>query len=271
MASFGIISNSGNLSFIDYDGRILNFAKSLKLNSKAKINIDLTDTISKATTQIGDFFAGKWNYDNNSSNVSVSLVDGLQKMRDINIVPLVFNPQTENAEYQTADKLYEYLANTDKYGLRYKYFSPKGSLVYDVSVSNSEIKRLISQGYYTTKRADFLEIIAIFNKLLPKIEFFDGVKFRKCSLSADGKTLHLDLRFYGGDTVESLAELTKHMRGQIINVMLPKMLDDCPVLLAMLNQMNISFNHTSDDVASWNLDILIKPNDYKSLLTQQSK
>lgn len=174
-------------------------------------------------------------------------------------------------DISTKDKLYEYLANTDKYGLRYKYFSPKGSLVYDVSVSNSEIKRLISQGYYTTKRADFLEIIAIFNKLLPKIEFFDGVKFRKCSLSADGKTLHLDLRFYGGDTVESLAELTKHMRGQIINVMLPKMLDDCPVLLAMLNQMNISFNHTSDDVASWNLDILIKPNDYKSLLTQQSK
>ena len=132
---------------------------------------------------------------------------------------------------------------------------------------NSEIKRLISQGYYTTKRADFLKIIDIFNKLLPKIEFFDGVKFRKCYLSADGKTLHLDLRLYG-DTAESLAELKKHLRGQIINVMLPNMLGDYPVLLAMLNQMNISFNHTSDDVASWKLDILIKPSDYKSLLTQ---
>lgn len=109
MANFGIISNSGNLSFIDYDGRILNFAKSLKLNSKAKINIDLTNTISKATTQIGDFFAGKWNYDNNSANVSVSLVDGLQKMQDINVIPLVFNPQTKNADYQMAYKLYEYL------------------------------------------------------------------------------------------------------------------------------------------------------------------
>lgn len=166
-----------------------------------------------------------------------------------------------------ADKLFGLLANTDKYGLRFKYFSPKGSLVYDLQVPNSEIKRLISQGYYTTKRADFLEIIDIFNKLLPKIEFFDGVKFRKCSLSADGKTLHLDLRLYG-DTVESLAELKKHLRGQIINVMLPNMLGDYPVLLAMLNQMNISFNHTSDDVASWKLDILIKPSDYKSLLTQ---
>lgn len=171
------------------------------------------------------------------------------------------------ADNSKEDKLFGLLANTDKYGLRCKYFSPKGSLVYDLQVPNSEIKRLISQGYYTTKRTDFLEIIDIFNKLLPKIEFFDGVKFRKCSLSADGKTLHLDLRLYG-DTAESLAELKKHLRGQIINVMLPNMLGDFPVLLAMLNQMNISFNHTSDDVASWKLDILIKPSDYKSLLTQ---
>lgn len=171
------------------------------------------------------------------------------------------------ADNSKEDKLFGLLANTDKYGVRFKYFSPKGSLVYDLQVPNSEIKRLFSQGYYTTKRADFLEIIDIFNKLLPKMEFFDGVKFRKCSLSADGKTLHLDLRLYG-DTAESLAELKKHLRGQIINVMLPNMLGDYPVLLAMLNQMNISFNHTSDDVASWKLDILIKPSDYKSLLTQ---
>ena len=75
------------------------------------------------------------------------------------------------------------------------------------------------------------------------------------------------MRLYG-DTAESLAELKKHLRGQIINVMLPNMLGDYPVLLAMLNQMKISFNHTSDDVASWKLDILIKPSDYKSLLTQ---
>ena len=109
MASFGIISNSGNLSFIDYDGRIFNFAKSSKLNSKAKIKIDLNNTISKSHQQIGDFFAGKWNYDNNSANVSVSLVDGLQKMQDINVETLVFNPQNENAEYQSADKLYTYL------------------------------------------------------------------------------------------------------------------------------------------------------------------
>ena len=64
------------------------------------------------------------------------------------------------------------------------------------------------------------------------------------------------------------AQITAHCAIKLAMNQLPVILDDCPVLLAMLNQMNISFNHTSDDVASWKLDILIKPSDYKSLLTQ---
>lgn len=167
------------------------------------------------------------------------------------------------------DQLINILANTDKYGMRYKYFSPEGKLVLDLSVPNSEIKRMISQGGYTTRWVDFLSILDSYNKIIPLIEFFDGCKLCKCSLSNDGKTIHYDLKLYGGDTAESLAELTpEHMRGQIMQVILPNMLGDVVVDLAIRNQMNISFNHTSEDVSSWKLNVLIEPHEYNQLLNQ---
>ena len=172
--------------------------------------------------------------------------------------------------FRNQDKLFNILAETDKYGIRYKYFSPDGRLILDLSIPNSEIKRILSQGGYTTKRADFLSILESYNKIIPLIEFFDGCKLCKCSLSNDGKTIHYDLKLYGGDTAESLAELTpEHMRGQIMQVILPNMLGDVVLDLAIRNQMNISFNHTSEDVSSWKQNIIIKPHEYNQLLNQQ--
>ena len=167
------------------------------------------------------------------------------------------------------DQLINILANTDKYGIRYKYFSPDGKLVLDLLVPNSEIKRMMSQDGYTTRRSDFISILESYNKIIHLIEFFDGCRLCKCSLSKDGKTLHYDLKLYGGDTAESLAELTpEHMRGQIMQVILPNMLGDFVVDLAIRNQMSISFNHTSEDVSSWSLNVLIEPHEYNQLLNQ---
>ena len=167
------------------------------------------------------------------------------------------------------DQLINILANTDKYGMRYKYFSPEGKLVLDLSVPNSEIKRMMSQGGYTTRRSDFLSILESYNKIIHLIEFFDGCRLCNCSLSKDGRTIHYDLRLYGGNTVESLAALTpEHMRGQIMQVILPNMLGDIAVDLAIRNQMSISFNHTSEDVSSWSLNVLIEPHEYNQLLNQ---
>ena len=167
------------------------------------------------------------------------------------------------------DQLINILANTDKYGIRYKYFSPDGKLVLDLLVPNSEIKRMMSQDGYTTRRSDFISILESYNKIIHLIEFFDGCRLCKCSLSKDGKTLHYDLKLYGGDTAESLAELTpEHMRGQIMQVILPNMLGDIAVDLAIRNQMSISFNHTSEDVSSWSLNVLIEPHEYNQLLNQ---
>lgn len=167
------------------------------------------------------------------------------------------------------DQLIDILADTNRYGMRFKYYSPDGKLVLDLLVPNSEIKRMISQGGYTTRRSDFISILESYNKIIHLIEFFDGFRLCKCSLSKDGKTLHYDLKLYGGDTAEFLAELTpERMRGLIMQVVLPNMLGDCVVDLAIRNQMSISFNHTSEDVSSWSLNVLIEPHEYNQLLNQ---
>ena len=107
LPSWGIISNGGNFEIIDYDGRIKVWAESLKLNSKTKVIISLNDTISGASTQVGEFFATKWNYDNDRSTASTTLTDGLQQMHDINIEPLEYD--LSQIYTINANKIYDFL------------------------------------------------------------------------------------------------------------------------------------------------------------------
>lgn len=113
LPSFGIISNGGNFEIVDYDGRIKLWVESLKLNSKTKVNIFLNDTISKTNTQIGDFFASKWDYDNDAKTARAELTDGLEQMQDINITPLVYDLSREEGTKKgiadTAEVIYEFL------------------------------------------------------------------------------------------------------------------------------------------------------------------
>ena len=170
------------------------------------------------------------------------------------------------------DPLFDFLAKTNKIGLRYKFFSPEGKLVLDLPVSNSEIKRVISQGEYSTKHSDFLSILESYNKLLPSELFLDGCKLCKCTLSKDGKTLHLDLKLYdlklyGGDTFETLAELTPEYAKRHIMQDILSNVNDYAINLAVINNMNISFNYTSEDVSSWRLNVLIEPHEYNQILS----
>ena len=110
LPSWGLISNGGRVNFVDYDGSIKGLAQSLKLTSKTKINIFLTNTLTGATMPVGEYFAQNWQYDNNNGNVSVSVTDGLQKMQDIAITPLEYDLSQEDYS-MTATELYNYLCN----------------------------------------------------------------------------------------------------------------------------------------------------------------
>lgn len=110
LPSWGLISNGGSIRFVDYDGSIKGLAQSLKLTSKTKINVYLTNTLNGATMQVGEYFSEKWDYDNNNGEVSVSFTDGLQKMQDVAITSLEYDLSQNDYNFRAID-LYTYICN----------------------------------------------------------------------------------------------------------------------------------------------------------------
>lgn len=90
LPSYGIISNTGNLTFNDTNGEIKDYAEQGLLTSDLKVEITLADTLTKKSEQIAVMETSEWDYDNDSKTVSVSLQDDLVEWQDI---------QTENINY----------------------------------------------------------------------------------------------------------------------------------------------------------------------------
>lgn len=107
LPSYGVISNSGNISFNDINGEVKDYAEQLLLKSNLKVMIKLNDTLAKKSEQIGDFFTREWNYDNDNRSVSVSLKDDLEEWQDIYVEGIYYDPrypQRVNLRY-----FYDYL------------------------------------------------------------------------------------------------------------------------------------------------------------------
>ena len=94
LPSFGILSNKGNIKFIDTTGEIKDYAEELLLESGLKCEIRLTNTLVKGASEvIGVFETDQWDYDNDSKVVNVSLKDNLVEWQDINVEAISYNPQ----------------------------------------------------------------------------------------------------------------------------------------------------------------------------------
>lgn len=84
LPSYGIISNTGNIEFNDFDGEVRDYAEQLLLESGLKCEIKLNNTLTNGATQtIGLFKTDEWDYDNDNRVVSVSLKDDLEEWQDI--------------------------------------------------------------------------------------------------------------------------------------------------------------------------------------------
>jgi hypothetical protein len=83
--SYGIISNRGNLSFIDNSGDYKALAENNLLTDEIKIEAFLNNTLTKTRQKIATFNAETWNYDNNNNAVNVSLKDDLEEWQDIQV------------------------------------------------------------------------------------------------------------------------------------------------------------------------------------------
>lgn len=109
LPSFGIISNTGSLRFVDGTRSIKRLAEQQKLRSGMQIILYLHDTISGAESSFGEFITGDWDYNNDNFNVSVNLKDELIELQDI-VVPKRDYDHTQEHDL-TFEWLYNYLYN----------------------------------------------------------------------------------------------------------------------------------------------------------------
>lgn len=105
--SFGIISNTGSLSFIDKDGEVKDYIAQQIISSQNVISAYLVNAETNARKQIAYFNTEKWSYNNSQSLVNVSLKDDLEEWQDINVPAVEYTPTVSTPK--TAEWFYKHL------------------------------------------------------------------------------------------------------------------------------------------------------------------
>lgn len=98
MPSWGIVSNSGNISFADSDGSIKKLADERKLKSGMKVEMFLNNTTLKTQQPVGVFFTNGWDYDATNKEVKVSLQDELQLWQSFSISNIEYDASKSKEE-----------------------------------------------------------------------------------------------------------------------------------------------------------------------------
>lgn len=95
--SFGIISNSGTVSFNDYDGKVLEYAEQGELVDGLQISIYMQNTLVSGKRElIARYTTTDWDYDNDSKQVSCTIKDVLEELQKIQFAGLnyIWQPET---------------------------------------------------------------------------------------------------------------------------------------------------------------------------------
>lgn len=111
LPSWGIISNSGRLTFKDIDKKFLYFADAGWLVEGLKVQMFLKDTLLKKQEMLGTFYTDVWEYDNDNFEVSVSLKDDLEEWQDISVSGFDYDPRNPSKilQNQNMKDFYEWL------------------------------------------------------------------------------------------------------------------------------------------------------------------
>lgn len=108
--SYGIISNSGNLTFADFDEQVLDLITQKIFHSGIKIEVWLNNKESNTREQVCLMQTGELSYDNDNRQVQVSMKDNLEEWQDINIEAINYYLEDGTPRQpQTAEWFYEYL------------------------------------------------------------------------------------------------------------------------------------------------------------------
>ena len=89
LPSWGLISNDGNIKIVDYDRTIQRLLSTSKLNQETKVVVKLNNSLTKSSSQVGEFFVVGWDYDYDNKIAIAKLSDGMEKMQSVTL------PKTE--------------------------------------------------------------------------------------------------------------------------------------------------------------------------------
>ena len=81
--SYGMVSNSGTLSFVDSTGEVLDYITNRAVTKDLSVNISVMNTLQKKTELFISAKTSSWEYDNNNFVVTVTLNDGLEDLQNI--------------------------------------------------------------------------------------------------------------------------------------------------------------------------------------------
>lgn len=96
--SFGLISNGGQISFRDDNSKFLEYVENKILKNGDKIAFFLSNTISKTTEQVGEYFVTSFDYDKDNKTVSVHFGDDLIYTQEevVQVKPYISEETAEN-------------------------------------------------------------------------------------------------------------------------------------------------------------------------------
>lgn len=110
LPSWGIISNGGKITILDYNSTYKKLAQDNKLVEGLKITVYLNNTMLGIMSQVGEFYTTNWDYDNSGFNVTVSFNDGLEKLQSTSFTPYKYDLSQNDYKLLSGAKLYDYLA-----------------------------------------------------------------------------------------------------------------------------------------------------------------
>jgi hypothetical protein len=83
-ASYGVLSNRGQLSFVDIDSKYLQYYNQRVLSDNFQVELFIENTLNHKKEKVGSFNSGEWNYDKENRVVDISLKDDLEEWQNIN-------------------------------------------------------------------------------------------------------------------------------------------------------------------------------------------
>lgn len=93
--SYGIVSNSGTISFNDFYNEISDYIELGLLKEGALVNIWIENSlIPSQKYKVSEMYTDKWTYDEENKTVTVTLVDGLEKLQEISFEGIAYYPRT---------------------------------------------------------------------------------------------------------------------------------------------------------------------------------